>query len=151
MYPKVSNEQQMDKTAKNAYGVVLDALQRVKCQQQDMRAALLAGDRKFDSILLMLTWFGQYVEELPRDILWRLDKISLQEVQRSVATAACSNVDIEALLSLISQIAGNDAFAQVIRAANVYREKLGYPLLRPDGWPEWTDIQQKQPEEEQKL
>lgn len=28
------------------------------------------------------------------------------------------------------------AFAQVIRAANVYRERLGYAPLGPDGWPE---------------
>lgn len=28
------------------------------------------------------------------------------------------------------------AFAQAIRAANVYREKTGYGPLGPDGWPE---------------
>lgn len=32
--------------------------------------------------------------------------------------------------------ASDAAFAQAIRAANVYREKTGYSPLGPDGWPE---------------
>ena len=34
------------------------------------------------------------------------------------------------------KLASDAAFAQVIRAANVYRGRLGYAPLGPDGWPE---------------
>ena len=38
--------------------------------------------------------------------------------------------------NIAASVASDKAFAQAIRAANVYREKLGYELLGPDGNPE---------------
>lgn len=38
--------------------------------------------------------------------------------------------------ALADRLASEAAFAQVIRAVNVYRERLGYELLGPDGGPE---------------
>lgn len=54
-----------------------------------------------------LAFFRAYYEKLPEEVARRLTEI-----------------DTEA------------AFAQVIRAANVYRGRLGYAPLGPDGWPE---------------
>ena len=38
--------------------------------------------------------------------------------------------------NIASHVAGDAAFAQVIRAANVYRARLGYELLGAEGVPE---------------
>ena len=54
----------------------------------------------------------------------------MAEADRAEAEAATQDL-LHAL-----ELASDAAFAQVIRAANVYRGRLGYAPLGPDGWPE---------------
>lgn len=62
----------------------------------------------------------------------------MAEADRAEAEAATQDLLLSgSLLDRFGEkLASDAAFAQVIRAANVYRGRLGYAPLGPDGWPE---------------
>ncbi len=74
-------------------------------------------------------------EKLPPGIARRLSEIdpgALAEAAEAVGKKGTP----EQRRALADRLASEAAFAQVIRAVNVYRERLGYELLGPDGEPE---------------
>ena len=94
---------------------ILDALQGVKLMQTELLAA--------------------YYEKLPTGVTRRLTEIDA-ETLRHIGPVTGYGLHGEQMKPLADKLAGDAAFAQVIRAANAYRAKLGYPRLGPDGWPE---------------
>ena len=94
---------------------ILDALQGVKLTQDEIRRGACGG--------MGLAFFRAYYEKLPEEVARRL-------------TATGLNLSGSLLDRFGEKLASDAAFAQVIRAANVYRGRLGYAPLGPDGWPE---------------
>lgn len=79
-----------------------------------------------------LIFVRTYYNNLPKNIARRLTEIS--PVALAAIPGATSFRGTEkARKNIASNVASDAAFAQAIRAANVYREKLGYDLLGPDG------------------
>lgn len=90
---------------------ILDALQGVKLMQTELRDGRGTG------------------------VTRRLTEIDA-ETLRHIGPVTGYGLHGEQMKPLADKLAGDAAFAQVIRAANAYRAKLGYPRLGPDGWPE---------------
>ena len=99
---------------------ILDALQGVKMTQDELRR---------------LAFFRAYYEKLPDEVARRLTEIDTDAVER-ITRATGLGLSGELLARFVEKLASDAAFAQVIRAANFYRERLGYGPLGPDGWPE---------------
>ena len=59
---------------------------------------------------------------------------ALQGVKLHITRATGLNLSGSLLDRFGEKLASDAAFAQVIRAANVYRGRLGYAPLGPDGW-----------------
>lgn len=76
--------------------------------------------------------------ETDAEILDALQGVKL--TQDEIRRGACGGMGLNLSGSLLDRfgekLASDAAFAQVIRAANVYRGRLGYAPLGPDGWPE---------------
>lgn len=106
---------------------ILGALQGLKLMQAELRAGHGGS--------FTLAFLRAYYERLPEEVARRLTEIDLETVGR-ITEATGLGLSGEKLKGITDKIAGDDAFAQVIRAANVYRERLGYSPLGPDGWPE---------------
>lgn len=106
---------------------ILGALQGLKLMQADLRAG--HGNS------VTLAFFKAYYEKLPGEVVRRLTEIDFEAVTH-ITEATGLGLSGEKLKAFADRIAGDDAFAQVIRAANAYRERLGYAPLGPDGWPE---------------
>lgn len=74
-----------------------------------------------------LCWLARLVDRLPEGVAQRLDSIDMAALHTASETIlkrpAVDNLQNLAVLQ------------QLIRAANAYRERLGYPLLGADGWP----------------
>lgn len=82
-----------------------------------------------------LVFIKSYYDKLPESVARRLTE--LNPVALAAIPGATSYQGSEkARGNIASNVASDKAFAQAIRAANVYREKLGYELLGPDGNPE---------------
>lgn len=82
-----------------------------------------------------LVFIKSYYDKLPESVARRLTEIN--PVALAAIPGATSYQGSEkARGNIASNVASDKAFAQAIRAANVYREKLGYELLGPDGNPE---------------
>lgn len=82
-----------------------------------------------------LVFIKSYYDKLPESVARRLTEIN--PVALTAIPGATSYQGSEkARGNIASNVASDKAFAQAIRAANVYREKLGYELLGPDGNPE---------------
>lgn len=82
-----------------------------------------------------LVFIKSYYDKLPESVARRLTEIN--PVALAAIPGATSYQGSEkARGNIASNVASDAAFAQAIRAANVYREKLGYELLGPDGNPE---------------
>lgn len=106
---------------------ILDALQGVKVMQHDLRAGLGGG--------FALAFFKGYYDKLPEEITRRLTEIDGEAVAH-ITRATGLGLSGEALKRFAGKIAGDAAFAQVIRAANRYRKKFDFAPLGPDGEPE---------------
>lgn len=76
-----------------------------------------------------------YYEKLPEEVARRLTEIDTEAVEH-ITRATGLNLSGSLLDRFGEKLASDAAFAQVIRAANVYRGRLGYAPLGPDGWPE---------------
>lgn len=100
---------------------ILGALQGVKVEQQEIREGRV---RTPDAL-------RSYYRELPEDVRGRLTCLTPEMISRAQPPP-----DFIPDEDGLRQLAGDDAFGQVIRAANRYRARLGYPPLGPDGWPE---------------
>lgn len=85
-----------------------------------------------------LTFVRSYYNNLPEGVARRLTEISPVALAAIPGATGVKGSE-KARQNIASNVAGDAAFAQAIRAANVYRGKLGYPLLGPDG--------QQEPEE----
>lgn len=73
--------------------------------------------------------------KLTQDEIRRLTEIDTEAVEH-ITRATGLNLSGSLLDRFGEKLASDAAFAQVIRAANVYRGRLGYAPLGPDGWPE---------------
>ena len=111
---------------------ILNALQGVKQQMDTLRKAVRDGE---GSVSMALAIFRAYFDTLPEEVARRLTKIDTEAVGH-ITRATALNLSGDALARFAEKLASNAAFAQVIRAANVYRARLGYAPLGPDGWPE---------------
>lgn len=109
---------------------ILDALQGVKVMQHDLRAGRGGG--------LALAFFKGYYDKLPEEIARRLTEVDAEAVAH-ITQATGLGLSREGLERFAGEIAGDAAFAQVIRAANKYRARLGFGPLGPDGEPEKGD------------
>lgn len=81
-----------------------------------------------------LVFLRVYYRELPASIARRLTELDPADVERIPGVTTPGNTP-EARRAVGEKVASDAAFAQTIRAANVYREKLGYGPLGPDGCP----------------
>lgn len=106
---------------------ILDALQGVKLAQDEIRRGACGG--------MGLAFFRAYYEKLPEEVAHRLTEIDAEAVGH-ITRATGLNLSGSLLDRFGEKLASDAAFAQVIRAANVYRGRLGYAPLGPDGWPE---------------
>ena len=111
---------------------ILNALQGVKQQMDTLRKAVRDGE---GSVSMALAIFRAYFDKLPEEVARRLTKIDTEAVGH-ITRATALNLSGDVLARFAEKLASNAAFAQVIRAANVYRGRLGYAPLGPDGWPE---------------
>lgn len=111
---------------------ILNALQGVKQQMDTLRKAVRDGE---GSVSMALAIFRAYFDKLPEEVARRLTEIDTEAVGH-ITRATALNLSGDALARFAEKLASNAAFAQVIRAANVYRGRLGYAPLGPDGWPE---------------
>lgn len=106
---------------------ILDALQGVKMTQDELRRSKCGS--------VGLAFFRAYYEKLPDEVARRLTEIDTDAVER-ITRATGLGLSGELLARFVEKLASDAAFARVIRAANFYRERLGYGPLGPDGWPE---------------
>lgn len=111
---------------------VLAALEGILEMQRTIRREL---DPCIQTGLVFLRY---YYEELPEFVTRRLTEVRLEVLER-IPGATSSEGTPEARREIAASIAGDAAFAQIIRAANSYRKKLGLGLLGPDGKPELTE------------
>ena len=81
-----------------------------------------------------LTFIRIRYSELPDNIARRLTEISPVALA-AIPGATSFQGSEKARKNIASSVASDAAFAQAIRAANVYRGRLGYDLLGPDGLP----------------
>lgn len=85
-----------------------------------------------------LTFLRLYYQRLPESVARRLTE--LNPVALAAIPGATSFQGSEkARKNIASSVAGDAAFAQAIRAADVYRRKLGLSPLGGDGRPEEGD------------
>ena len=85
-----------------------------------------------------LTFVRTYYNSLPENIARRLTELNPVALA-AIPVATSFQGSEKARKNIASSVASDAAFAQAIRAANVYREKLGYDPLGPDGYPMRTD------------
>ena len=102
---------------------ILDALQGVKLTQDEIRRGACGG--------MGLAFFRAYSEKLPEEVTRRLTEIDTEAVGH-ITQATGLNLSGSLLDRFGEKLASDAAFAQVIRAANVYRERLGYGPLESE-------------------
>lgn len=118
---------------------ILDALQGLKEAQREIREIVRTDDQTGAS--MALAFFKGYYDKLPSEITSRLDQIMPEAVEQ-ITHATRMHLTGISLKRFAEQLASDAAYQQVIRAANVYRKKLGYTPLGPDGYP----IQMEEPD-----
>ena len=119
----------MSKSPQDDDKAVLAALDGIVRMQRTARSGL---DVCVDTGLVFIK---SYYDKLPESVARRLTE--LNPVALAAIPGATSYQGSEkARGNIASNVASDKAFAQAIRAANVYRGKLGYELLGPDGNPE---------------
>ena len=85
-----------------------------------------------------LVFLRIYYQKLPESVARRLTEINPLALA-AISRATGANGSEEARRSIAASVASDAAFAQVIRAANVYRKKLGLGPLGADGRAEQTE------------
>lgn len=95
---------------------ILDALQGVKLTQDEIRRGACGG--------MGLAFFRAYYEKLPEEVARRLTEIDTEAVEH-ITRATGLNLSGSLLDRFGEKLASDAAFAQVIRAANVYRGAAG--------------------------
>lgn len=95
---------------------ILDALQGVKLTQDEIRRGACGG--------MGLAFFRAYYEKLPEEVARRLTEIDTEAVGH-ITRATGLNLSGSLLDRFGEKLASDAAFAQVIRAANVYRGAAG--------------------------
>lgn len=98
---------------------ILDALQGVKLTQDEIRRGACGG--------MGLAFFRAYYEKLPEEVARRLTEIDTEAVGH-ITRATGLNLSGSLLDRFGEKLASDAAFAQVIRAANVYRGRLAGAL-----------------------
>lgn len=85
-----------------------------------------------------LVFLRIYYRELPEPVTRRLTEISpgiLAQIPQAISPQGTR----EKRQAIAASVASDKAFAQAIRAANIYRKKLSLGLLGADGRPELTE------------
>ena len=85
-----------------------------------------------------LVFIKSYYDKLPESVARRLTEINPVALA-AIPGATGQNGSEKARKNIASSVASDAAFAQVIRAANIYRKKLGLGPLGADGRPEQTE------------
>ncbi len=85
-----------------------------------------------------LVFLSYYYQELPESVARRLTELCPDALARIPDATSFQGTEKERQ-GVAASIASDAAFAQVIRAANIYRKKLGLGLLGADGRPEQTE------------
>lgn len=119
----------MSKTPQEDDKAVLAALDGIVRMQRTIRGGLDV------CVETGLVFVRTYYNNLPESVARRLTEINpvaLAAIPRATAWGGSET----ARKNIAASVAGDAAFAQAIRAANVYREKLGFELLGLDGNPE---------------
>lgn len=110
---------------------VLAALEGIHRMQKSIR------DTELDMVVETgIIFLRLHYQRLPSGVAHRLTEISPQDVAEVSEVIRENGATPEQRRSLGDRLSSDAAFAQVIRAANVYRGRLGYAPLGPDGWPE---------------
>lgn len=109
---------------------ILAALEGIHRMQESVRGTELDIVVETGLIFIRLNY-----EKLPQNIARRLTQLE-PEALAEAAGAVGEKSTPERRRALADRLASDAAFAQVIRAVNIYREKLGYAPLGPDGNPE---------------
>lgn len=120
------------KTGASSDQDILAALSGIIEMQRTIRGGL---DVCVDTGLVFLRI---YYQKLPDSVARRITEISPQVVVDIPGATALKGTE-EARRALGDRVASDAAFAQVIRAANIYRKKLGLGPLGADGRPEETE------------
>ena len=107
---------------------VLAALEGIVRMQRTIRGGLDVG------AATALISVRIYYNTLPKNIARRLTELNPVALA-AIPGATALQGSKKARENIAASVASDAAFAQAIRAANVYREKLGYELLGPDGSP----------------
>lgn len=115
--------------AANSDEAILAALDGIVRMQRTIRGGV---DVCIDTGLVFVR---TYYNNLPGNIARRLTELNPVALAAIPGATAWGGSET-ARKNIASSVASDAAFAQAIRAANVYREKLGYGLLGPDGNPE---------------
>lgn len=119
----------MSKDSQENEKAILAALDGIIRMQQTIRGGL---DLCVDTGLVFLR---TYYNNLPGQVARRLTELKPVALA-AIPGATGPNGSRKARERIAVHVAGDKAFAQVIRAANVYRARLGYKLLGPEGEPE---------------
>lgn len=109
---------------------VLGALEGIVRMQRGIRSSDIDVCIETGLVFLRINY-----QSLPGNIARRLTEIDPRAVEE-IPAATDKGGSQEKQRALAAKLASDAAFAQAIRAANVYREKTGYGPLGPDGWPE---------------
>lgn len=107
-------------TAQDSDAAILDALHGIKAMQYNIRL----GWKCCAPDLL------RYYKELPEEIWKRLTELSPRALELIEQTPSGIPSD-----RMLQKLTSDAAFGQVIRAANVFRERCGLCPMGPDGWP----------------
>lgn len=85
-----------------------------------------------------LVFLSYYYKELPESVARRLTELRPDALAQIPDATSFQGTEGERR-DVAASIASDAAFAQVIRAANIYRKKLDLSLLGADGRPEQTE------------
>lgn len=87
-----------------------------------------------------LVFLRYYYEKLPEHVARRITEIPPLAVS-AIPKASTPEGTEEERRCIAASVASDAAFAQVVRAANSYREKLGLGLLGADGNPKQKEVE----------
>lgn len=124
----------MSKTPQEDDKAVLAALDGIVRMQRTIRGGL---DVCVDTGLVFVR---TYYNNLPESVARRLTEIKPVALAAIPGATAWGGSET-ARKNIAASVAGDAAFAQAIRAANIYREKLGFELLGLDGNPEQREVE----------
>ena len=124
----------MSKAADSGDDAVLVALDGIVRMQRTTRSGLDV------CINTGLVFIKSFYDKLPENVARRLTEINPVALA-AIPGATSFQGSEKTRKNIASNVASDAAFAQAIRAANVYREKLGFELLGLDGNPEQREVE----------